>query len=76
MNAAELAQAHWNKTPLHFSEEERYQDLPWLPGAAEFAQHAGERVLESAVPETAAAWRAGIQARHRHSVHRHITLSL
>src|SRR5260370_952254 len=46
MNAGGLAQAHWNKTPLYFSEEERYGTLPWLCEAAEFRRHAGERVLE------------------------------
>lgn len=46
MNAAELAQAHWNKAPLYFSEEERYETFPWLSEAAEFRKHSGERVLE------------------------------
>jgi SAM-dependent methyltransferase len=46
MNSTELAQAHWNKTPLCPSEEERYSDYPWLYEAAEFREHAGERVLE------------------------------
>src|SRR5260370_14678469 len=46
MNAGGLAQAHWNKTPLYFSEEERYSTFPWLCEAAEFRRHAGERVLE------------------------------
>jgi SAM-dependent methyltransferase len=46
VNAAELAQAHWNKAPLYFSEEERYREYPWLCEAAEFRYHAGERVLE------------------------------
>jgi SAM-dependent methyltransferase len=46
MNAAGLAQAHWNKTPLYFSEEERYTTFPWLCEAAEFRRHAGQHVLE------------------------------
>src|SRR5260370_18546258 len=46
MNAAGLAQAHWNQAPLYLSEEERYSDYPWLSEAAEFRHHAGERVLE------------------------------
>src|SRR5258708_8362827 len=46
MNAAGLAQAHWNNAPLYFSEEQRYSDYPWLCEAAEFRHHAGERVLE------------------------------
>jgi SAM-dependent methyltransferase len=46
MNATDLAQAHWNRVPLNFSEEERYRDYSWLYEAAEFRHHAGERVLE------------------------------
>jgi 2-polyprenyl-3-methyl-5-hydroxy-6-metoxy-1,4-benzoquinol methylase len=46
MNAAGLAQAHWNKTPLYFSEDELYSTFPWLREAAEFRHHAGEHVLE------------------------------
>src|SRR5258708_3189072 len=46
MNAAGLAQAHWNNAPLYFSEEQRYSDYAWLCEAAEFRHHAGERVLE------------------------------
>src|SRR2546428_7734614 len=46
MNSTELAQAHWNNTPLDHSEEERYSDYAWLYEAAEFRNHAGERVLE------------------------------
>jgi SAM-dependent methyltransferase len=45
-DAAQLAQAHWNETPLFFSEEERYSTYPWLYNAAEFRRHAGENVLE------------------------------
>src|SRR5579863_165100 len=45
-SAAELAIRHWDKTPLHISEEERYGIYPWLPEAAEFRDHPGERVLE------------------------------
>jgi len=45
-NAAGLARAHWNETPLFLSEEARYNEYPWLYEAAEFTQHSGERVLE------------------------------
>lgn len=45
-SAAELAQDHWNATPLFLTEEARYHCYPWLYEAAEFTQHAGERVLE------------------------------
>ncbi len=41
-----LARAHWNETPLFVSEDERYSLYPWLPEAAEFREHRGERVLE------------------------------
>jgi SAM-dependent methyltransferase len=44
--ASELAQAHWNRTPLFFSEEERYRIYPWLYEAAEFRYHGGHKVLE------------------------------
>jgi len=44
--AAELAQRHWNETPLHLEESKRYSAYPWLHEAAEFDKHAGERVLE------------------------------
>ncbi len=44
--AAQLAQNHWNETPLFISEEERYTIYPWLPAAGEFDQHRGHRVLE------------------------------
>jgi ubiquinone/menaquinone biosynthesis C-methylase UbiE len=44
--AGRLAQSHWNETPLYISEEERYSYYPWLYEAAEFKDHAGERVLE------------------------------
>lgn len=44
--AGELAQRHWNETPLYLEESERYLDYPWLYEAAEFRKHAGERVLE------------------------------
>ena len=44
--AAELAQLHWNKTPLYLTEQERYRRYPWLYEAAEFAHHANQRVLE------------------------------
>jgi SAM-dependent methyltransferase len=42
----QLAIDHWNRTPLWLPEEERYGYYPWLPEAAEFARHSGERVLE------------------------------
>jgi ubiquinone/menaquinone biosynthesis C-methylase UbiE len=45
-SAADLARAHWNQTPLFFSEEERYAIYPWLYEAAEFTRHKGDRVLE------------------------------
>src|ERR1700744_722655 len=45
-DAAQLAQDHWNETPLFLTEEERYSIYPWLCDAAEFRKHAGERVLE------------------------------
>ena len=46
LDAAELAQSHWNETPLYLSEQERYSTYPWLCEAAEFKTHGGERVLE------------------------------
>lgn len=45
-SASELAQEHWNKTPLLLSEQERYSTYPWLYEAAEFRLHAGKQVLE------------------------------
>jgi len=45
-DAAELAQSHWNETPLFLTEEERYSTYPWLYNAAEFRRHQGEKVLE------------------------------
>ena len=45
-DAAQLAQDHWNETPLFLTEEERYSIYPWLYEAAEFRKHAGEKVLE------------------------------
>jgi SAM-dependent methyltransferase len=45
-DAAELAQSHWNETPLFLTEEERYSTYPWLYHAAEFRKHQGEKVLE------------------------------
>jgi len=45
-NAAELAQSHWNETPLFLTEQERYSTYPWLYEAAEFGKHRGESVLE------------------------------
>jgi ubiquinone/menaquinone biosynthesis C-methylase UbiE len=45
-SAAELAQQHWNETPLYLEESVRYSIYPWLYEAAEFRNHAGERVLE------------------------------
>jgi ubiquinone/menaquinone biosynthesis C-methylase UbiE len=46
MNASDLAQQHWNETPLHYSEEERYSFYPWLYEVAEFRHHGGQKVLE------------------------------
>lgn len=45
-SAAQLAQAHWSRTPLFVGEEDRYRIYPWLYQAAEFREHFGERVLE------------------------------
>ncbi|MGB8538260.1 MAG: class I SAM-dependent methyltransferase [Acidobacteriaceae bacterium] len=45
-DAAELAQSHWNETPLFLTEEERYSVYPWLYQVAEFRKHRGEKVLE------------------------------
>jgi SAM-dependent methyltransferase len=45
-DAAELAQSHWNETPLFLTEQERYSTYPWLYDAAEFKNHGGEEVLE------------------------------
>lgn len=45
-DAAELAQSHWNETPLFLTEEERYSTYPWLYEVAEFREHRGEKVLE------------------------------
>jgi hypothetical protein len=46
MDAAQLAQDHWNETPLFLTEQERYSMYPWLYEVAEFKKHAGEKVLE------------------------------
>jgi ubiquinone/menaquinone biosynthesis C-methylase UbiE len=46
MQASDLAQSHWNDTPLFYSEDERYRIYPWLPEVAEFSQHQGHKVLE------------------------------
>jgi SAM-dependent methyltransferase len=45
-DAAQLAQDHWNETPLFLTEEERYSTYPWLYQAAEFREHRGDKVLE------------------------------
>jgi SAM-dependent methyltransferase len=45
-DAAELAQSHWNETPLFLTEEERYSTYPWFYEVAEFGKHRGEKVLE------------------------------
>ena len=45
-DAAQLAQTHWNETPLFLTEEERYSTYPWLYEAAEFRRHQGDKVLE------------------------------
>ena len=45
-DAAQLAQAHWNDTPLFITEQERYSTYPWLYEVAEFRKHGGEKVLE------------------------------
>jgi ubiquinone/menaquinone biosynthesis C-methylase UbiE len=44
--ASDLAQEHWNETPLFLSEGERYSEYPWLYKVAEFREHRGQRVLE------------------------------
>jgi SAM-dependent methyltransferase len=46
MDAAQLAQDHWNETPLFLTEQERYSAYPWLFEVAEFKKHAGDKVLE------------------------------
>lgn len=46
MRSSELAIAHWDKTPLNVSEQERYEIYPWLYEAAEFCHHKGHQVLE------------------------------
>jgi SAM-dependent methyltransferase len=45
-DAAQLAQAHWNETPLFLTEQERYSTYPWLYDVAEFRNHARDKVLE------------------------------
>jgi len=45
-SSTELAVRHWNKTPLYFSEAERYTNYPWLYEAAEFRHHNAQRILE------------------------------
>jgi SAM-dependent methyltransferase len=45
-SAVELAQNHWNATPLFYSDIERYRIYPWLYDAAEFDKHRDEHVLE------------------------------
>jgi SAM-dependent methyltransferase len=46
VDSAELAQKHWNETPLYVSESERYSRYPWLFEVAEFRSHPRQRVLE------------------------------
>lgn len=45
-SSSQLAVEHWNRTPLLYSEEERYSQYPWLYEAAEFRRHSGQLVLE------------------------------
>jgi ubiquinone/menaquinone biosynthesis C-methylase UbiE len=45
-DAAQLAQGHWNETPLFLTEQQRYSEYPWLYDVAEFREHAGDKVLE------------------------------
>ena len=45
-DAAQLAQSHWNETPLLSTEQERYSEYRWLYDVAEFQKHAGDKVLE------------------------------
>lgn len=42
-DAAQLAQSHWNETPLLLTEEERYSTYRWLYEVAEFRKHPGGR---------------------------------
>jgi len=44
--ARQLAELHWNETPLYISEEERYRTYPWLYRAGEFNEHKGHQVCE------------------------------
>jgi ubiquinone/menaquinone biosynthesis C-methylase UbiE len=44
--ASQLAQEHWNETPLFLPEDQRYSIYPWLYDVAEFKKHSGERILE------------------------------
>ena len=46
-DAAELAQSHWNETPLFLTEEERYSTYPWLYEVAEFRKHRGKKSSKS-----------------------------
>jgi SAM-dependent methyltransferase len=46
ISASQLAQQHWNETPMYLEESERYSGYPWLYEAAEFRSHAGDSVLE------------------------------
>ena len=46
VDSAQLATQHWNETPLFLTDDERYSTYPWLYEAAEFRDHAGEKVLE------------------------------
>lgn len=44
-DAAQLAESHWNETPLFLTEQARYSEYPWLYDVAEFREHAGHKVL-------------------------------
>jgi SAM-dependent methyltransferase len=46
LDAAQLAQSHWNETPLFLTERERYSTYPWLYEVGEFCKHQGDKILE------------------------------
>jgi hypothetical protein len=46
-DAAQLAQSHWNETPLFLTEEARYSAYPWLYEVAEFRKHHGDALWSS-----------------------------
>lgn len=46
MRSTELAQRHWDETPLYYTEDVRYKEYPWLYEVAEFEGHSGQAILE------------------------------